>query len=67
VSSREAITTALKMLIALEAFDWQDSEITLFWSVTEIRDGCGTLEHLPRTHLLPGPLSETNSRLPVGP
>lgn len=28
----------------------------MLWSVTEIRDGCGTLEYLPRPHLLPGPL-----------
>lgn len=67
VDSGEAKTTGLKTLIALEAFDWQDGEITLLWSVTEIRDGCGMLEHLPGPHLLPGPLSKTNPRLPVGP
>lgn len=40
VGSREAKTTDLKMPIALEAFDWQNSEIAWLGSVTEIRDGC---------------------------
>lgn len=56
----EAKTTGLKMPVTLEMFDWQDSEITLLWSVTEITDGCGMLDHLP------GPLPKTNSRLLLG-
>lgn len=66
VDSGEAKTTSLKMPITLEESDWQDSEITLLWSVTEIRDGCGMLEHLPRPHLLPGPLSKSDPRVLVG-
>lgn len=54
------------MPVTLETFDWKDGEVTLLWSVTKIRDGCGVLEHLPRYHLLPGPLSKTNPKLPVG-
>lgn len=29
----------------------QDNEMTLSWSITEIRAGCGVLKHLPSSHL----------------
>jgi len=51
VGSREAKTTSLRALIDWEMFYSQDSEMTLSWSITEIRAVCGVLKHLPGSHL----------------
>lgn len=48
MDSTEAKTTGLRTPITLEAFSSQDGEITLLWSVTEIRGGCGMLKRLPQ-------------------